>query len=389
MRILLVAMPNSIHTARWTQQLVGSGHDVHLFGVTATPPHENLRSVTVSGFSRYRTPELAADVRLRGAYPFSKGAWHVAQPLVRHFPRWLAATIRRVRPDVVHSLEIQHAAYLTLEARRRVAAKFPPWIVTNWGSDIYHFHRVPEHALRIREVLESCDYYTCECERDVGLARKHGFRGEVLLVAPNAGGIDLDDAAGLRQPGPTSSRRVIVVKGYQDWAGRALVALEAIERCADLLRPYRIVVHLADAEVGRRTAALQARTGLKLEVASRRPHREMLRLYGSARISVGLSVTDGISTSSLEALAMGAFPIQSTASCLNEWVRCGETGFLVDAEDVDAVTRALRRAAVEDALVDRAAELNARTVAARLDRRVIEPQVLAMYERVAADVGCA
>ena len=38
-------------------------------------------------------------------------------------------------------------------------------------------------------------------------------------------------------------------------------------------------------------------------------------------------------------------------------------------------------------LVDRAAELNAKTAKERLDQNVIQPQVIAMYEKVAAQAA--
>lgn len=86
-------------------------------------------------------------------------------------------------------------------------------------------------------------------------------------------------------------------------------------------------------------------------------------------------------------MIMGSFPIQSNTSCLNEWVRDGETGLLVPPEDPEAVAAAIRRAVADDGLVDRAAEVNARVAAERLDESVIRPQAVAIYRRVAAQKG--
>jgi glycosyltransferase involved in cell wall biosynthesis len=108
----------------------------------------------------------------------------------------------------------------------------------------------------------------------------------------------------------------------------------------------------------------------------------MLRLYDRSRIYIGLSISDGISTSLLEAMAMGAFPIQSCTACADEWFADGQSGFIVPPEDPQAIAEALRRALTDDLLVDRAAEINARTIAQRLDNSVIEPQVIKMYEDI-------
>src|SRR5262249_35172048 len=141
-------------------------------------------------------------------------------------PSWrLAKTIQLIKPDVVHSLEIQHAGYMTHTAKQYCGGKFPKWIVSNWGSDIYLFGRLAEHQNSVKSVLTSCDYYLSECHRDIGLGREFGFEKEVLPVIPVAGGHNLKRMRQLREPIPTSQKRLIVLKGYQHWAGRALVGL--------------------------------------------------------------------------------------------------------------------------------------------------------------------
>ncbi len=158
-----------------------------------------------------------------------------------------------------------------------------------------------------------CAYYTCETERDLRLAAEFGFRGECLLpVMPNPGGFRFDEIASLHQPGPTSKRRLILLKGYQGMFGRALAGLYALELCQDLLRDYKIVINTPAAEVAAAAEILARSKNLQIELI---PHidryEDMLQLRGQARVSIGLSVSDAASISFLEALAMGSFPIQS------------------------------------------------------------------------------
>ncbi len=40
--------------------------------------------------------------------------------------------IRILRPDIIHSLELQNAGYLVLQAKARLGKSFPTWIATNW-----------------------------------------------------------------------------------------------------------------------------------------------------------------------------------------------------------------------------------------------------------------
>jgi glycosyltransferase involved in cell wall biosynthesis len=295
----------------------------------------------------------------------------------------LARLINRLKPDVVNSMEFQHGAYLTLEAKARVTYAFPPWMVSNWGSDVFLFSRLEAHKAHIRQVLHECDFYGCECERDVALARQLGLRGRVLPVMPNTGGFDLEHSAALRAPGPTSARRVVMVKGYQHWAGRALVALRALERCADQLAGYTIVIYSASEDVAVAAELLAGRTGLSVQVLPPAvPHQEILALHGQARLSMAASVGDGVSTSFLEALVMGSFPIQSHTSCANEWIEDGVSGFLVPPEDPEHIERAIRRALADDEPVNAAARLNWETACERLDARSIRPRVQQVYRDI-------
>jgi glycosyltransferase involved in cell wall biosynthesis len=296
----------------------------------------------------------------------------------------LAGLIRRLKPDIVHSLEIQAAGYLTREARQAFRGEFPPWIVTNWGSDLYLFGRLAEHSEKVKSVLRDCDYYSCECQRDVKLAQKMGLQGITLPVLPNTGGFDLQHVTRMRQPGPTSERRTIILKGYQHFAGRALVGLRAIRICAGEMADFRLAIYRATDDVRIAAELLSQDTGIEIEIIPQCSHDEMLRHFGHARIYLGLGISDAISTSLLEAIVMGAFPIQSCTSCADEWIVDGESGMIVPPEDPELVADALRRALTDDALVNKAAERNARVAAERLDYSLIQAQVIENYKAVVA-----
>lgn len=391
MRILFVAMSASVHTARWIAQLAGRGWDLHLFpSIDLGATHPEMRDLTVHQSFYGGRAKPHPSVRQRGInlhnHPLSYVARRAAHQLLpRHRLHQLVRLVRRLRPDVIHSLEFQSGGYLTLEAAREIGNGFPAWIATNWGSDLYLFGRLPSHAARVRAVLERCDWYSCECERDVGLARSLGLRGQVLPVLPNGGGFDLDEAKGLRAGGRVSARRLIMLKGYQHFAGRALVGIRALERCADALAGYTVVVYSASEDVALAAERLAARTGIPVKLLpADTPRQEILAQHGQARIALGLSISDGISTSFLEAMMMGAFPVQSDTACACEWVRDGQDALLVPPEDPEQVEQALRKALSDDELVDRAAEANWATAEAKLDRKTIAPRAAAYYERVTA-----
>lgn len=273
---------------------------------------------------------------------------------------------------------------MTLAARARIGKKFPTWVVTNWGSDIYLYGRLAEHRRKIRNVLSACDYYCCESQRDIMLAQDMGLAGRTLPLFPGAGGFDLDHVASLRQPGKVSSRRLILLKGYQTWAGRALTGLHALSLCRDSLNGYELAIYSATPDVKIAAQLFEQDSGIPVRITPKCSHDEMLRLFGRARIHIGLGISDGVPGSLLEAMVMGAFPIQSRTSCANEWIIDHESGLIVPPEDPDIVANAIRRALSDDTLVENAAEINARVASERLDQSKIKPQVIEMYQDIYA-----
>ena len=163
--------------------------------------------------------------------------------------------------------------------------------------------RLAAHAPKIREVLAaSCDYYSCECHRDVKLAREMGLTAPVLPVFPNAGGFDLDElgrSGASRAPRPNAAG--IVLKGYQNWAGRALVGLKAFELLGgDILRKHRIVTYTCTDDVKMAAELTAQKIGVPIEVLPHLTHDVMMDWFGQARVYLGLSISDGICTSMLE-----------------------------------------------------------------------------------------
>jgi hypothetical protein len=390
-------MAESIHLVRWVNQLQSTDWERFLFPVYSTKPHPELKGLTF--INRGEMPGLQNNRSLRYEHRFLP---YSAMNLINKFVRekfgsldtitWpssfmvqlLITTIKRIKPDIIHSLEFQGAGYLTLEAKRIFHGKFPKWIATNWGSDIYLFGRLAEHSDRVRAVLENCDFYSCECKRDVALAHEYGLRGEVLPVFPNTGGFDLAACELLRSPGSTSERKLILLKGYQSIAGRALTGLQALARCRDIIKKqdYSIAVFSATQDVKVASELFSAETGIPVEIIPLCSHSEMLRRYGHARVYMGLSISDAISTSLLESIVMGTFPVQSCTACADEWIIDGQSGLIVPPDDMESIEKALHRALVDDALVNQAASLNRETARKRLSVEVIQPKVIDFYRYV-------
>ncbi len=167
------------------------------------------------------------------------------------------------------------------------------------------------------------------------------------------------------------------------WLGRACHCwVGCVKLCVDQLSGYEIVIYSAEEDVRIAAELFEQDTGIKVTILSRTSYEEILKLHGRARISIGLSISDAISTSLLEAMIMGSFPIQSGTACANEWVVDGKSGFIVPPDDKDIIAKAIRKALKDDTLVDTAAEINLGIAAERLDQSRIKPQVIKMYQDI-------
>ena len=346
-RILVICMFDSIHSSRWLSQFQDQDIEFLLF---PSSPHRKIHK------------------NLKGLVAGNNVANYKLFPLSRYFglPLWIAdkfvdnsfrsslvkRAIKTFKPDFVHAMELQNAGYIAAKAMEsKTSAKL---IATNWGSDIFWFQQFPKHRQKLEQLLKTADYYSCECNRDVALAKSLGFQGHVMPVIPNAGGFSKEV---MEQQVPLlQDRKVIAIKGYHGWVGRAKVALEAVEAIAADLKSYRLVVYSANRGTIKLAKQISSRTGLDITVfgKGKLSHNQVLELFASAKIYVGLSLSDGISTSLLESMAMGAIPVQTATACCDEWFTdSGVKVTEITAKKVQAAILAGMKLAEDQSLSDK------------------------------------
>lgn len=337
--IVIVGMLNSVHLARWVTQFAAEPIDFVLVPSTPTSSiHPLIRRARDARATNGASFELATTFLLH-----SKAIWVLDKVLSAGIRgRILARILSSVEANFVHILEFQHAGYLYLDSLKRYSKSHAEVIVTNYGSDIYWFRQYPRDLEKIKDLLGVADRYSAECQRDVDLALGYGFRGRVLPVIPNAGGFSANELS--TSADEARLRKKIMIKGYDGWVGRARLALDAVERLQDELKDYEIVVYSADRSTVRRVKELKKRTKLRISLYRKNSltHDEMLDHFRSSKLYLGVSLSDGISTSLLEALVAGCVPIQTFTACTDGWFTDGEEGVVLQDFEVDSVVRAIR-----------------------------------------------
>ena len=389
--VFIVGFPDSVHTVRWIRMLLGTGIKVVLIPVYKCPVAGDtvkVRTVaTADDLAGCSDTELAffdfdsvtedeiSEIRQKTGYqPWRP--WWLSQATMAEAAHLIVA-VQRLRPRLVHTMVVQFGGYLALAAREYMGEEFPGWLLSNWGSDIYLYRMIPEHRERLRNIALLIDGYHAECVRDYAIIRQMGFRQFAFPAIPATGGEDFSAFPALNEFPRPSERRDIVIKGYHGWAGRSLHLLSAVHLAADTLRPFTIRITLASPEVRAVAETMAKADGLNIVVEPYVPdHMDALRRLGNARIVAGMGISDGISTTLLESMAVGAFPILGTTSCGNEWIASGKSGMLLSPHDVAGLADAFRRAATDDSLVDTAAVVNRRVVEKRWNSAINRDVVL-------------
>lgn len=352
-KVVIVGMLDSPHLGRWLATVRDLEADFYLFPSTPNrkvlPMIKELETGTsVASFDIFRTEAKwsavisVADLVLGGK--------------VR--ARFLRRRLDQIRPDLVHALELQHAGYALATALKGLQNQRPKVALTNYGSDLFWFRKFPSHERRLRDLLQIADVYAAECQRDLDIAKSMGFSGHTLSVLPTAGGVDLPSESIV---GDVQSRRLILIKGYTNFVGRAQDVLSAVARRSREFDDWEIVVYSATlrarvqcAWITRRHRNLNLRTIAKKKLS----HREMLELFGMAAAYLGFSRSDGISTSFLEALTFGAYPLQTSTACIDEWRARGAEFASLNVDDPEEAVDLLLQVLNDHQMRERAASAN-------------------------------
>ncbi len=377
-RVLIIGLLDSVHLAKWLRQFCQEDIDFLLM------PSKKFRKihpllaqlVTNQGKANYKILGSYGSIRLAGYVDY------IRHEFFKKFSYKRITSIQRILScndfNFVHALEIQGAGYLLSDLDPNLLRETKV-IVTNWGSDIYYFQNYPHHRDRIIKVLKLADFYSAECFRDYKLARQLGFMGVDLPCIPNSGGIAI--SLNIYESIKPSERKQIIVKGYGGSFGRIDLVLNALSRVLGDFPSIIVLIYSVTDDI--RALVEDFCHRFPTRVSFRTVHQqltieEMRREMLSSRIYIGCSKSDGISTSFLEALSCGTFPIQTQTSCASEWV---EKGFIADTVDldVDELSNSILNALKDNDLVDNAQLTNASLSKEYLDIEIIKRKALDFY----------
>jgi hypothetical protein len=376
-KVLVIGMLDSVHLYRWLSQFTDQDVELTIF------PSTKFRSIH---------PQLITLVKNNKNYKFSRNHFidqfgYIEFALNKFVSKVFKRLSSKVRLrkliskntfDYIHAIEIQGAGYLLVDALSTVSLERSKIIITNWGSDIYFFQSNMDHRHKIERVLKIADYYSGECQRDYELALTYGFAGKFLPLNPNAGGFNLDVFD--KNQKSAFDRNLIIAKCYGGNFGLGILIIDAIDKYFALSEKLSIFFYSVTQDLELSVNLLKKKYPNRVDYSTVKNKLKIIDMYdkfSNSKIYIGASKSDGISTSFLEALVLGAYPIQTNTSCGNEWVDKGFKAHLIET-NVDAIFNALmeldRSKNLEEIRVE-----NKKLALKFLDFKVVQQESLEFY----------
>jgi len=376
MKILFISMP-SVHVIRWIENLIIAECELYWFDVLGRGSLETFSSV--HQYVNWKTRKIKP---IKGEFFLYKNLPKLHSLLIPYLEKTaneaLNDIILEIQPDIIHSFEMQGCSYPILKTMKKFSEI--AWIYSCWGSDLFYYKESPSHLRQIKNVLKRVNYIHTDCERDYILATNLGFKGKYLGVIPGGAGFRIERLINLRLS--FYKRKIILIKGYEHKFGRALNVIKALENMLDELQKFEIVVFGAHQSII--DYVFDKKLPFKVNSRHELKHEELLKLMGRSLIYIGNNISDGMPNTLLEAIVMGAFPIQSNpGGVTEEIITNGKNGLLIEEpENIKAIQQIIQLVVNNNNLLQTAQTLNYDIALKRLDYDLNKKKIIQIYKDI-------
>lgn len=381
MKILMVSI-FSQHFFNWTLQLKKSGYEVHWIDVYDSNTFVkkiDFVDQTVGWKDRIKYP---GRYKVKKNFPeFNKFINKLNQ---RKFIDVFEAKLEEFQPDIIHSF-VMYASTVPILG---IMKKHPniKWIYSAWGNDLYYYQNKNLYRQDMIRVFPRLDYMFADCTRDFFIAKTLGFNGTYLGTFPTGGGYKLKEYESFNST--ISQRKTIIIKGYEHKFGRCIRVLKAINLIRDELKDYEIKVFAANEQVFDFVNTSELSTLGNLTIYGRMGHTDVLKIMGESLIYIGNSISDGMPNTLLEAILMGAFPIQSNpGGATAEIIKNGKNGRLIqDPESSEDIAGIIMEVLNNPILIKQGVDYNNLHIKPELERKKIQGHVLRKYKLIEQEI---
>ncbi len=333
----------------WARLLHENLNEVHFFSFDAMPH-------TVP-FAWHRLPRFF----LPGYSQFLIGAFFLSSQFKRE------------------SIELLHSFYSTNYGLLATASRKIPAVVTCAGSDILveprrnrFFHYINQIVFSQAKGLNPVAEHLRE-----KIVADYIVDSKKIFVFPE--GIDLNLFRPNSQRAKSGSLNIVSTRNFYSIYNLEIF-FQIIPEIAEKFKNVRFFFlgdgplrnqyqeKIASLHLGKRVSFLGWQSRDKLAQVLRQSH-----------IYISTSLSDGASTSLLEAMASGCFPVVSDIPANREWIRPERNGLLFSTDSPENLKAVLIQAIENAALREQGAQVNWRLIQVRADERIILKKLEELY----------
>ena len=371
---------SSIHAIRWIENLNDAGHELYWFDIADNGGFETKLNVTkLTNWKLRKLPYL------KGEYYLYKNHYSLYKLIQRFLETSISECFEKlvveIQPDLVHSFEMHSCSIPILKTME----KYPDikWLYNCWGNDIYYYRNFKIFEKNISRFLKRVNYFVTDCERDVNLVLKYDFNCKFLGTLPTGGGYDLEYYSKFKMR--YENRNIILVKGYNHHLGRGLNIVKALQKLDEKLQNFEIIIFGAHVNVKKYVE--NNKLSFTVLDGKQTEHEQLLKFFGKALLYIGNSISDGMPNTLLEAIIMGAFPIQSNpGGATSEIIKNKVNGLLIEnPEDCDEIKNHIEYALNNIDMVKSGNKLNEQIALERLGYQVNNAKIKDIYEQISKD----
>jgi phosphatidyl-myo-inositol dimannoside synthase len=299
----------------------------------------------------------------RQRFPFSEAKYFTNQIM---WGRWLTRRCRR-DIDVIHCGNVRPVGYAVWWGSKR--SRVPYLLYVNGGDLLRERHKAQESrmkhwsarvlfrdAIGIVATSKWVAQLTEDVMRDVGVSQPPPVAEIHLGTDPSQFRPDRDGAAMRAEWGVGDALVLVTIARLVPHKGQDMV-IRAVAELREEFPDLRYVI-VGEGEDRDRLNALASGLGVgeRIHMVGALRDTRLPAAYAAATLYVGLSRVDrdvnaeGFGISFLEASAAGVAVLAGDSGGVRSAVRDGETGFVVDPTDLDAITSHLRRLLSNDEL---------------------------------------
>jgi glycosyltransferase involved in cell wall biosynthesis len=361
MKMCFIADGNSIHSRRWIEYFCKRGNAVHILSTTFCTkrlegctihnlPSSGKGEVNVGKFAKYA---ILRRVRESELFPLV----YVLLLLYRTFSwaRKAKAIIEKLQPDLVHCLRLPIEGYIG------GLVGYKPLVLTTWGNDMVYFAQ--KHFIcrwLTRKAMSMASLYFADSLRDKYIAETYGFScSNPTLEVPVTGGLKLKEfpmyqkgssirQAAKRKLGINPRTNLLTsLRGFKFFYVNTEALVKAIPKIVKVF-PNTVFTLKGDMQLDAydRMKGLAKELGVEnnIRFTDKLSREEVADYLLASDIMVSVTLYDGCPVSMLEGMAYGTIPVMSDHSPIQEWIRDGWNGYLINPASPSQIAETIIRA---------------------------------------------